>query len=76
MCVECGKGFARSDYLNKHCKIHVTSSQGNIASSDIEPTSIAELVRSDAYDVLLSDAILNDVVNLDPLDSLQTFHSP
>ena len=73
--MECGKGFSRSDYLHKHIKLHATS-QSNVATVDIEPASIVE--RSDVNDVLLSYAILPDVVNLDPLetnDFSQTFQS-
>ena len=36
VCVECGKGFARTDYLSKHSKIHVTSSSVNDVTNDVE----------------------------------------
>ena len=81
VCIECGKGFARSDYLSKHAKLHSSASAMASSSSTTMPAelksvvdsdivgaspSMADLVRTDDTDLLLSDAILPGPDHLDP----------
>jgi hypothetical protein len=72
--MECGKGFARSDYLSKHAKVHssTTTQEATLKSVVDDPDvieaspSMDDLVRSDDNDLLLSDAILPGPDQLDP----------
>ena len=68
VCGDCGKTFARSDYLSKHTKVHSATSSSVTLKSVIGDPSIAEASPSmaDDNDLLLRDAILSEADHLDP----------
>ena len=62
-CEECGKKFGRSDYLLKHTRVHRKNSDnqsGTIAEEEEE--------EEEAVNALLSEAMLDDEVNLEPIE--------
>ena len=65
-CDECGKTFARSDYLLKHTRAHKKQSQQNSNDPDIEEET--------KVNTLLSEAMLeddDDEVALEPLEATE-----
>ena len=63
-CSECGKTFARSDYLLKHTRAHKKQSQQNANNNP-------EVEEEDDVNALLSEAMLNDGVALETLESTE-----
>ena len=62
-CEECGKKFGRSDYLLKHTRVHRKNNEnqsGAIAEEEEE--------EEEAVNALLSEAMLDEEVNLEPME--------
>ena len=66
VCNQCGKRFARSDYLLKHTRVHRKTDQQQ-AAANLE--SVQDEPVEEDVNALLSEAMLHDDVGLASLES-------